>query len=393
MKQGKKRMAFVLAFVMSLSLLNGYVAKAAEAVTVTLRIEQDEATLLAPVSVTLTDEDKNNDFGIGLSTGPDAAQSPLRAYAKYLSGKGVSNADMKNYIIASPSEWGGLYVTGLSSTGDGIGSASTRNASDVYWMYAVNHESGSVSMSEYPLKDNDSIVIYGLWSPWPAAEEILYSAFDRDAYKAENNSVNVTLTGLGTNYDENGTAIPYTKPIADAVMIASPVTDTDSAGQTAAVRANTNEKGEASLSFPESDRDQSYTLTACKYAADGIHSVISRPYAVITVPANKDDSTTAINPDKKPAKVTALKAKVQKSKKAKKTISLTWKKVSGADGYQVWVSAKKKSGYKKAADVKKAAAKIRKKKGTYYIKVRAYIKVNGKKNNGPYSKVCKVKIK
>ena len=79
--------------------------------------------------------------------------------------------------------------------------------------------------------------------------------------------------------------------------------------------------------------------------------------------------------------------------KAKKSVVISWKKVSGANGYQIYVSTKKKSGYKKVADVKKTSATIKKKKGIYYVKVRAFKKTEGKKLSGSFSSICKVNVK
>lgn len=387
MKHVNRIFSFVLVFAMIVSLGSSYTAKAAGTVTVTLRIEQDDATLLSPVSVTLTEEDKNNDFGIGLSTGNDAAQSPLRAYAKYLAQKGVSNEEMTKYIMASPSAYGGLYVSGISLSGDGIGAAtSSSERSDVYWMYNVNHETGMVSMSEYDLKDSDSVVIYGLWSPWPAEEETLYTAFDKDSYTSDNNQVTVSLTGYGTSYDENGNATPFTKAIENASVIATNTADGTSCN------AVTNAEGKAVLAFPETDTTAEYILTAYKKSNDGSHYTISRPYAKVSVTPQKVTEADPM-PLKRPAKVKSLTAKVTNKKKKKKSITLSWKKVSGAKGYRVYISSSAKKGYRKTADVKKTKVTIKKKKGTYYFKVAAYNKENKNLVLGTYSRVCRVKVK
>ena len=68
-----------------------------------------------------------------------------------------------------------------------------------------------------------------------------------------------------------------------------------------------------------------------------------------------------------------------KAKATKKGIRITWKKVSGANGYYIYRSTKKKSGYKKIHVVKKGKTqsyldkKARKGK-TYYYKIRTYKK-------------------
>lgn len=130
MKQ-KKLIALLLSTALLLSGVNVQTSKAADeqkqqTVAVTLHMERDADTVLAPVTVTMTEDDKNNDFGIGLATGQAATYSPLRAFAKYLATKKkVTNDQMSKYIIASPSSYGGLWVSGLSLNGDGIGAAST----------------------------------------------------------------------------------------------------------------------------------------------------------------------------------------------------------------------------------------------------------------------------
>ena len=96
--------------------------------------------------------------------------------------------------------------------------------------------------------------------------------------------------------------------------------------------------------------------------------------------------------------VTATKAPEIKSlKKGKQKVVISWKKVSKADGYEIYMSSKKSSGYKKIAAVKKASTvtytKIRlKSKKSYYFKVRTYRTVGGKKIYSPYSKVKSTKL-
>jgi fibronectin type 3 domain-containing protein len=82
----------------------------------------------------------------------------------------------------------------------------------------------------------------------------------------------------------------------------------------------------------------------------------------------------------------------------KKGIRITWKKVSGANGYYIYRSTKKKSGYKKIHVVKKGKTqsyldkKARKGK-TYYYKIRTYKKAGGKKMQSNWSKVVRKKYK
>ncbi len=81
-----------------------------------------------------------------------------------------------------------------------------------------------------------------------------------------------------------------------------------------------------------------------------------------------------------------------------KQVKVSWKKISGASGYEVYYSTKKNGSYKKAGTITKAKTvtytqKKLKSGKTYYYKVRAYRTVNGKKVYGSYSTVKSVKVK
>lgn len=90
------------------------------------------------------------------------------------------------------------------------------------------------------------------------------------------------------------------------------------------------------------------------------------------------------------------KVKALKSTKAKQVL-VKWKKVSGANGYQVTYSLKK--GFKKAKTVNVSASKAKvtlkklKSGKVYYVKVRAYKVYRGQTYYGAYSKVKKIKVK
>ena len=92
-------------------------------------------------------------------------------------------------------------------------------------------------------------------------------------------------------------------------------------------------------------------------------------------------------------------AKFKKVKSAKKAISVEWKKVSGVKGYQIQVATDKKfKKNKKTVTIKmqkttKTTIKKLKAKKKYYVRVRTYKIVNGKKVYSSWSKVKSVKTK
>lgn len=84
--------------------------------------------------------------------------------------------------------------------------------------------------------------------------------------------------------------------------------------------------------------------------------------------------------------------------KGSKTVNISWKKVSGASGYEVYRADSKKGTYKKVATIKKGSTvsyknKKLKKGTTYYYKVRAYRTVGKKKVYSGYSSVVSAKAK
>ena len=115
---------------------------------------------------------------------------------------------------------------------------------------------------------------------------------------------------------------------------------------------------------------------------------ISAPAQPTTTP------TTAAKAVSKPKS-----AKIKKVKAAKKAVSVEWKKVSGVKGYQVQVATDKKfKKNKKTATVKKqkttkVTIKKLKAKKKYYVRIRTYKTVKGKKIYSSWSKVKSVKTK
>ncbi len=452
MKNKKKLLSVLLVFVMTVSVFHGYAAKAADTVKVTLRLEQDNKTLVTPVEVTLTDEDKK-DYGIDLST---ETLTPLHALAKYLTEKkGATTETMKNYIMASKSQYG-LYVTGISIDGKSDGSASSDGLDGVNWMYTVNNTDPGVGMGSYSLKNNDAVTIYGLWGggTWPNNVETNYSYFENSTMNTTvSNKTTVSLKGVG--YDENYN--PIVKSISNATVVAAKYENEASTATTgnAVSLVQTDENGTATLSF---DKAGTYVLSAYRLDNDGKHSNISRPYALVKVlaavttptatptvtptatptvtptatptvtptatPTVTPTATPTVTPTATPAgdslgkpvptktptatptpasddkgikKVaktpTKVKVVVKKSKKKKKSVTVSWKKAANAKGYRIALSKKKNGKYKKVTDTKKTKYTFKKTKGTYYVKLTAYVVKSDKATFSKATKPVKFKVK
>ena len=444
MKNKKKLLSVLLVFVMTVSVFHGYAAKAADTVKVTLRLEQDNKRLVTPVEVTLTDADKK-DYGIGLST---KTLTPLHALAKYLTEKkGATTETMKNYIMASTSQYG-LFVNGISIDGNSDGSASSDALDGVNWGYAVNNTDPGVGMGSYSLKNNDAVTIYGLWGggTWPNNVETNYSYFENSTLNTTvSNKTTVSLKGLG--YDENYN--PIVKSISNATVVAAKYENEASTATTgnAVSLVQTDENGTATLSF---DKAGTYVLSAYRLDSDGKHSNISRPYGIVKVLAAVTTPTAAptvtptaaptvtptaaptvtptaapiVTPTATPAgdslgkpvptktptatptpasddkgikKVaktpTKVKVVVKKSKKKKKSVTVSWKKAANAKGYRIALSKKKNGKYKKVTDTKKTKYTFKKTKGTYYVKLTAYVVKSDKATFSKATKPVKFKVK
>ena len=171
-----------------------------------------------------------------------------------------------------------------------------------------------------------------------------------------------------------------------------------------------------------------YTCEVCNYSyKDDFTDKLERPAEKPTVkptekpttpinpPVSNSDlpsvapSTSTITPNPSPAPNSATtapkivakpkSAKFKKVKSAKKAISVKWKKVRGVKGYQVQVATNKKfKKNKKTVTIKKqkttkTTVKKLKAKKKYYVRIRTYKIVNGKKVYSSWSKVKSVKTK
>lgn len=124
----------------------------------------------------------------------------------------------------------------------------------------------------------------------------------------------------------------------------------------------------------------------------------TKPSESATTPS-RTQPTTKPSTTKNTETVKPKKTSIKKLSKGKKKFTVTWAKVSGVKGYQIQYSTDKKfkKNNKSVTVTKqkttKATVKKLKSKKKYYVRVRTYKTVNGKKIYSSWSKVKSVKTK
>lgn len=128
------------------------------------------------------------------------------------------------------------------------------------------------------------------------------------------------------------------------------------------------------------------------------NEVATKPSEPATTPSTTQP-TTKPSTTKNTKTVKPKKTSIKKLSKGKKKFTVTWAKVSGVKGYQIQYSSDKKfkKNNKSVTVTKqkttKATVKKLKSKKKYYVRVRTYKTVNGKKIYSSWSKVKSVKTK
>lgn len=400
-----------------------------DTITVTLKAEDITRTLIS-TQITLSKEDIttiNNTYTVesgGTETPVLTSENYTAAHAlgKYMMEISETPARDLLFSYGSPS-----YIKGEESLD-----------CFPYWSFRVNHESPADEATGFsytpdtcPIKDGDCIVFFRQACYDPDAGEwgayTNYSWFDKDQYEAAvNTPVTVTYAkddGFGLN---KAPAAKETLSIYQA--------------ETLVETATTDENGKAVLTLPQAG---TYTLTAGRHkngAPELSHAsavlVVTdaaatdspspsptapaieqptppaveqptppaveqptppavaqqTPPAIIQQTAAPGSSVSSAAPSAKPAEKPAVPKKLKASVK-KKTVRLSWNKVSGADGYELVLSHKNKKKFTSFARTKKTTLKKKCKKGISYIKIRSYQKNNGKTYYSKYSQAVRVVIK
>ena len=188
--------------------------------------------------------------------------------------------------------------------------------------------------------------------------------------------VNKTVEPIGGDEDPQPTVTPTTKPQPTVVPTAKPqptVVPTTKPQPT--VKPQQPQAPNTSTGMSAGGNNAN---TGANNSSSGSSNISGGSYG------NAGNATTV-------SKITMWKI----TQKGKGKVKVIWKKVIGSSGYQVQYSLNKKMRAAKLKKCKAASLTIKKlkKKKTYYVRVRAYKYVNGKKVYGKWSSIKKVKIK
>lgn len=411
MKATKKWLALLLSFAMIVTFVPAKtVANASETntITVTLRVEDANKTQVPSTKITLTPEDLttiNNAYVTTTMVDSEPVEQPLftangytaaHALAKYIASTSESLTSDLTFSWGNPS-----YIKGEETL-------------NYYpsWSYRVNHICPADEATGYgynaidcPIQDGDTIVFFrqGCYDPsagsWGAYTN--YSWFDKDVYETTAN-VPVTVTYQKDDGFGSGASPASLETIS--------VYD---ANQTLVQTLTTTEQGTASLVL---EKAGSYTLVAEKSTNNIPEN--SRAFASVTVtapalpsaspastaatsatPAATSAPATTMAPESTTPGKTSAKAPAPKKVQAKVTakkqkVTVSWKKVKKANGYEVVFTNKKN---KKAKTIKKTTTKTsltkKLKKGRYQVRVRSFYTKKNITTYSKYSKAVSVTVK
>ena len=415
MKTAKKSLSILMTLILSVTIFAASPARAEEETPLTIY----NISIGAPYEnyysskevneVTVVPEDLTDDFGIGLpvdgsdaTTGDDGEVkriTAVRAIAKYIRNyimstvnatKEEANKLMPKYFDFNASTG---WINGFSNDGEHWNTGAFEDTSiegtsaDGYWMFIANGMYSTTGIGGYTLGEYyHSVDIELKWvnkigtgySYTPYA----FLSDDTKGFDLASKGVKGTLYQREYEFGASGEISDYKDtPVSGAAVVAY-----DSTGMEY-THAITDSKGKYQI---KNFKPGKYTLVAQKDTKDDA----GRTYSAIAK-AGFDVDLVAT-----PKAPTSVKVSAKK-----KNINVSWKynntDVDAVDAYAVYISKKKNSGYKKASEVVGKKVKIKKAKGTYYVKVRHLYKHKLGKNEdykikrvyGSYSKPIKVKVK
>ena len=276
-----------------------------------------------------------------------------------------ANAIMKNYMKVTDSAYG-KYLEALSDDGENWNVGLVKTGTSPYtvgWMYYVGGKAPEVSMDAYPMKTGEYIDL--MLTPYGSDTGAVFGDTGENYanfYPEMNQTTRVKF--VKTTYDEKGEKV-YS-PLS-GVLVKDYAINADGDMEASGMTMITDAEGYIDF---KSDIVGLHILCTFEEYDDGKGNVYSKT----------DVGLVEVVVIRKTPKAEQVKAKVKGKKKAKKKNIVVSFKMTNTDYtrkntiYNIYLSKKKKSGYKKVASTNgtKLTATIKnKKKGTYYIKIQS----------------------
>ncbi|MBR3149501.1 MAG: fibronectin type III domain-containing protein [Eubacterium sp.] len=232
------------------------------------------------------------------------------------------------------------------------------------------------------------------------------------SFKLDYNGTNYVVSLTGENLDWDEVKYPFNNSFFDFYSSDESVFKVDSSGNIIAVGGGTatlkvTSKQNPSVTFEKtltvitgSPLIITYTSTGPVFnPSNGKGTAETGPTIVYTNGKTSNGNSSSGSSSGSNVTVTLPSTSIKKLTKGKKSIKVTWKKKSKVAGYQIQLATNKKfSKNKKSVTVKKAKATsktVKKLKANkkYFVRIRTYKVVNGKKAYSKWSTVKTVKTK
>ena len=331
--------------------------------------------------------DKNMGWYLEGIDGADNGKTQVPQSVRNLSGYGYGTAYPSGELPVTENEdYPGLYqINSYQAEGSMSG-----------WCYYVNNYFANVGMDKYTVKDQDVIRLQ-----FTICDGDLALIGDIDSGTKSLAVIKEYLGNKSLNTQVKSVYDKYVKSLSDmdqgkdaVLQLQKDLQATVTALQEAdKVCAKINGIGTVTLA-----KESAISAARKAYNALGKEA---KGYISSGVAAKLTSAEKNLASLKKAAEIkkyTPAKVKISKISSTKKKVKLTWKKISSASGYEIQMSTKKSSGFKKIAVIKKAKTvtytkkKLPSKK-TRYFRIRAFRKVGKTTYNGKFSAVKKIKVK
>jgi len=261
------------------------------------------------------------------------------------------------------------------------------------WCYYVNNYFANVSMDKYTVKDQDVIRVQ-----FTLCMGDLNLVGDIDQETKNLAVIKEYLGNKSLNTQVKSVYDKYVKSLSDmdrgqdaSLQLQKDLQATVKALQEAdKVCAKINGIGTVTLA-------KESAISTARRAYNALNKE-AKTYLSSAVLSKLTSAEKKITELKKARKYTPAKVTISKISSTRKKVKLTWKKISSASGYEVQMSTKKASGFKKIAVIKKAKTvtytkkKLPSKKVRYF-RIRAFRKVGKTTYKGKFSTVKKIKVK